>query len=203
MALSLHTAPVGQALDLAAVKLQCRMGDLSDEDAYFAGVLIPAVADRAEASTRRALLTQTWDLVLDRFPSGTGLELPKPPLISVTFVHYLDTAGVTQTWSSSLYLVEAPAGPRCARGRIELPFAGIWPITLDQPGAVTIRFVAGYGAGSDIPPLLTMAMLMDVGTLFENRESVLTGPRQQAIQMPSSTQDIYRTYRSDRTQRLD
>ncbi len=203
MALSLHTAPVGQALDLAAVKLQCRMGDLTDEDAYFAGVLIPAVADRAEASTRRALLTQTWDWVLDAFPREPFLEIPRPPLVSVTFVHYVDTAGVTQTWSASAYLVQTPAGARCARGRIALPFAGVWPVTLDQMGAVTIRLVAGYGAGSDIPPLLTMAMLMDVGTLFENRESVLTGPRQQAIQMPSSTQDIYRTYRSDRTQRLD
>ncbi len=138
MALSLHTAPVGQALDLAAVKLQCRMGDLTDEDAYFAGVLIPAVADRAEASTRRALLTQTWDWVLDAFPREPFLEIPRPPLVSVTFVHYVDTAGVTQTWSASAYLVQTPAGARCARGRIALPFAGVWPVTLDQMGAVTL-----------------------------------------------------------------
>jgi len=204
MALSLYTAAVGPALDLATLKAQCRLSpDQTDEDDYLASVLVPMASDRAEVSTRRALLTQTWDWVLDGFPDDDYLEIPKPPLVTVSFVHYVDPDGVTQTWSTSDYLVQAPAGPRCKRGRIALPFAGIWPVTLSQMGAVTIRFVAGYGASPAIPPLIVMGMLMDAATLFENRESVLTGARQQAIPMPSSSQDIYRTYRSVPTQRLD
>jgi hypothetical protein len=97
------------------------------------------------------------------------------------------------------YLVQAPAGPRCKRGRIALPFSTVWPVTLQQMGAVTIRFVAGY---TDIPSLLVAGMLMDAGMLFENRESILTGLRAAAVPIPSGTQDIYETYRSYPTQRL-
>lgn len=211
MALTQVSAATGPALDLAVVKTQCRISaDVTDEDDYVSGVLIPAVADRGEASTGRAFLgPQTWDYALEGFPRDWYLEIPKPPLVSVTSVTYVDMGGVTQTWpllntlGQPNYLVQAPAGPRCARGRIALPFAGIWPIARPQLGAVTVRFVAGYGGPSALPPLLRLAMLMDAGTLFETRESVLTGNRQQAIQLPSGTQDIYRTYRSACTQRLD
>ncbi len=205
MPLSLYTAAVGPAIELATLKAQVRLTpDQTDEDDYLVSVLGPMASDRAELSTRRALLTQTWDWILDGFPEDGYLEIPKPPLVSVSFVHYVDPAGVTQTLTVTTdYLVQAPVGPRCKRGRIALPFSGVWPVTLEQMGAVTIRFVAGYGASAAIPPLLVMGMLMDAATLFENRESVLTGARQQAIQMPSSSQDIYRTYRSVPTQRLD
>ncbi len=205
MPLSLITAPVGQAMDLAVVKLQCRVdADFTDEDDYFADVLIPMAADRAEIDTRRALLgPQTWDYVLDEFPREGYLEIPKPPLVGVTFVRYVDTGGVTQTMTvGTQYLVQAPAGPRCKRGRIALPFATIWPITLRQMGAVTVRFVAGYGDASTLPPLLRMGMLLDTGTLYENRESILTGAREQAIPLPTGTQDIYDRFRSYPSQRL-
>ncbi len=202
MPLSLITAATGVALDLAMVKAQCRLSaDASDEDDYLASVVTPAVVDRAEAATRRALPGgQIWDLVLDGFPRGYFVEIPKPPLVSVTYVRYVDTSGVTRTLTVNTdYLVQAPAGPRCKRGRIALPFSTVWPVTLQQMGAVTIRFVAGY---TDIPSLLVAGMLMDAGMLFENRESILTGLRAAAVPIPSGTQDIYETYRSYPTQRL-
>jgi uncharacterized phiE125 gp8 family phage protein len=202
MPLSQITASTGVALDLAMVKTQCRLSaDASDEDDYLASVVTPAVVDRAEAATRRALPGgQIWDLVLDGFPRGYFVEIPKPPLVSVTYVRYVDTSGVTRTLTANTdYLVQAPAGPRCKRGRIALPFSTVWPVTLQQMGAVTIRFVAGY---TDIPSLLVAGMLMDAGMLFENRESILTGLRAAAVPIPSGTQDIYETYRSYPTQRL-
>lgn len=205
MPLSLITAATAAALDLATVKAQCRLSDDStDEDDYLASVIVPAVVDRAEASTRRALPgPQIWELVLDQFPREGYIELPKPPLVGVTYVRHVDTAGVTQTLTiNTQYLVQAPAGPRCKRGRIALPFSGVWPVTLRQMGAVTIRFVAGHVSPTAIPGLVVAGMLMDAGMLFENRESVLTGVRAAAVPIPSSTSDIYDTYRSYPTQRL-
>jgi uncharacterized phiE125 gp8 family phage protein len=93
---------------------------------------IRGVRDRAEGATDRAFLTQTWDYTRDGFPDDTVLELPKPPLQSVTHVKYLDTAGVEQTWPATHYVVEAPAGGRCARGRIVLMTNVVWPTTVGQ-----------------------------------------------------------------------
>lgn len=193
--------PVGMALSLEAVKSQCRL-TATNEDDYLSDIVIPAVADRAQAATRRALLTQTWDYVLEEFPRSYYIEIPKPPLVSVTWIKYVDTAGVTQTLPTSGYLVQAPAGARCQRGRIALPFARVWPVTLMQMGAVTIRFVAGYGTSDDIPAQLVMGMVMDASTIYENRESILTGTRAQAIPIPGSTADIYAQFMSYPTQRL-
>lgn len=201
MPLSLITASTGTALDLAVVKAQCRVApDATDEDDYLAQVIVPAVVDRAEGATRRALLgPQTWDLVLEAFPREGWIEIPRPPLVSVSYVHYVDTSGVTRTLTpTTQYLVQAPAGPRCKRGRVALPFATVWPVPLQQMGVVTVRFVAGYVV---IPPLLVSGMLMDAGTLFENRESILTGLRAMAIPIPFSTKEIYDMFRSYPTQR--
>jgi uncharacterized phiE125 gp8 family phage protein len=202
MALSLVDEPATLPLALDDAKDQARI-DVDDEDELIQG-LIGAVTERAELATNRALITQTWDYVLDGFPSGTVIEIPKPPLQSVTFIKYVDTSGVLQMWSSAHYLVQAPAGPRAARGRIALPFAGVWPITLGQMGSVTIRFVCGYGdKAADVPGLLLAGMRLDFGTLYENREGVVLGGRGSAPdELPMGVRDIYRAYKSWPTQRV-
>lgn len=204
MPLSLIAPASGTVVDLASVKAQCRLApDQTDEDDYLVSVLIPAIVDRAEASTRRALRgPQTWELTLEEFPREGYIELPKPPLVSVSSISYVDTGGVTRTLTGAQYLTQAPAGPRCRRGRVGLPFATIWPITIRQLGAVTVRFVAGYVDPLPIPGLLVSGMLMDAGTLFETRESVLTGLRAMAIPIPFSTKEIYDMFRSYPRQRL-
>ena len=202
MSLSLFAPPADEPLTLEEAKAHCLIGSaITDQDALLEA-FIPGVRERAEQATGRAMLIQTWDLVLDGFPREPYIELPKPPLVSVTSITYRDTGGVLRTWASTNYLVEAPAGPRCARGRISLPFAAIWPITLPQAGSVTARFVCGYGDAGDVPALLKVAMLLDVGTWYLNRESVLTGSREQAIELPLGSSAVYRAYHSPATQRL-
>lgn len=207
MALSLITGPTAEPLDWARVQKQIRQ-DGNEADAEFVtNVLIPAGRDRGEQRTGRAFVgPQTWQLILDSFPPEDYIELPLPPLIDVDFVKYRDTAGVLQTWSSTLYLTEIPAGPRCLRGRIALPFAGIWPITLRQRGAVTIQFQCGYvGTDSDpsagLPPLLIAAMLADIAALYEHREAVVVDTRAASIDVPGLSKDIYKSYKSRGTQR--
>lgn len=164
---------------------------------------ITAVRERGELATNRAFLPQTWDYILDGFPGDGFIEIPKPPLVSVTYVHYVDTGGVTRTLTANTdYLVQAPAGPRCARGRIALPFAGVWPVTLRQMGAVTVRFVAGYASAAAVPGMLKAAMKLDLGMLYQNREGVVLGLRGSPEELPMGLRAMYWSYRSHATQRL-
>jgi hypothetical protein len=150
-------------------------------------------ADGGSGGTGRALVTQTWDLALDRFPTlwsanlsgyggervflgggGSGLvpiRLPKPPLVSVTSVTYIDPNGVSQIWSPTLYGVDAPSGDYAEPGRLFPVFGEIYPPTRTQPGAVTIRFTAGYGAAPAVPAALKAGMKLLIGNWWVNREA--------------------------------
>lgn len=202
MALSLVTGPTDEPLDLNIIKPHLKASGVLPEDNLVRTVYAPAARERGELATGRAFLTQTWDLILDAFPEGGFIAIPKPPLQSVTSITYVDMAGVTQTWASSNYLVQAPAGPRAKRGRVALPFAGIWPIARPQMGAITVRFVCGYGDSyADMPDLLRWAMLQDVGTMFVNREGVVLGLKGSPEELPLGIRAVYWAYRSHTTQR--
>lgn len=199
--LSLVTPPSGEPISLEEARQQVRREDVVDydDDAFMVGILIPAARSRAEKETGRQFLEATWDLRLDRFPCGTydAIEVPKSPLLTVTGITYVDTDGVTQTWSSSKYVVDAPAGPTAKRGRISLAYGESWPSTRYQPNAVTVRFTAGYGdQGADVPPRLRQAMLLDIGTMFEHREDIVVGQGYAIAPFPIGVEQIYRSFRS-------
>ena len=143
MPLTLVTPPTLEPLTLAEATSHLRV-DLNDDDDLITD-LITAAREYAETVTRRALLTQTWDLKLDAFPasSGTPVRLPFPPLQSVTSIQYVDTNGDTQTWSSDDYIVDAPSGPQAVQGRITPAYQESYPTTRGIINAVTIRFVTG------------------------------------------------------------
>lgn len=204
MPLSIVTPPIAEPLTWSQAQKHLRQDGLDDDQVFVETILIPAARDRAELATRRAMLTQTWDYVLDEFPRGGYIEIPKPPLVSVTYVQYVDMAGVTQTWGASNYLVQAPAGPRCQRGRVSLPFAAVWPIVLPQAGAITVRFICGYGSsGADLPPMLVVAQLQDVGTLYESREAIVVDDKRvSSIEVPGFSREIYKKFRSNVVQRV-
>lgn len=193
------TVESGEPIALAMAKRQCSVpAEDFAHDVFFQTQAIPAARERAETATRRQLRRATCDLVLDRFPHCSVIELPRPPLLAVTWIRYVDIAGATQTWSASEYLVQTPAGPRCRRGRITPGHGYTWPATRAQMGAVTIRFTCGWGGtpgGSPtpvaVPPLLVQGMLMDLATLFEHRESV---SEVSLTEVPRGAQSIYRAF---------
>jgi len=157
--------------------------------------LITAARMAAENFTRRALVTQTWDWKLDGFP--TSFHVPLPPLISVTSLAYVDTAGATQTLTVTTdYLVDAPVGPYADPGRVTLPFGRIWPIPIQQVNSVTLRFVAGYGAASAVPEAIKSAIKLIVGHLYANRENVVITDRGSIVQeMPQGVESLLWPYR--------
>ena len=214
MSLHLVAAPAVEPITLEDLRNHLRIGD-GVEDAYLKR-LQRAVRMRCERATRRALITQTWDLYLDQWPTWDGyhggrtfepvstvlppggwVEIPKAPLQSITYVKYTALDGTLTTWDTSNYLVDTPTGEYCRRGRLGLGWVKVWPIIRPVQNAIQIRFDAGYGDNpSDVPEMLIQAMLLDAGTLFDIRGSVLAGTRAAEIEIPSTTNDIYLSFRS-------
>lgn len=172
MALFLVTPVTTEPVSLVEAKLQCRV-DTTDEDALLTA-LISAAREHGETFTHRALAQQTWDWKLDDFPCSAyePLVLPKPPVTSITSISYVDANGTTQTWSSSNYVTDLPAGPWAAPARIAPAYGLTWPSVRDQMSAATVRFVCGY---TTAPEAVKAALKLLIAHWYRNRESVGEG----------------------------
>jgi uncharacterized phiE125 gp8 family phage protein len=153
--------PAEEPVSLQEARTHLRLE--SGEDDYIVG-LIAAARRYCEAFQNRVYVTQTWDLFLDAFPPGC-IEVPLPPLQSVEFIKYKDSSGVLRTLDSSAYVVEAYSEP----GLIFRAYGECLPSTYPEANAVQIRFVAGYGDVSAVPPEVKQAILLKVADLYEHR----------------------------------
>jgi len=169
MALVLVTPPAVEPLTLAEVKLAFRLDETSTLEDSYLNSLIKAARESAEDFLGRALIEQQWGLFLDDFPAGPTIEIPKPPLVSVTHVKYTDPNGVVQTLTLDVdYVVDAKTEP----GWVILPEAKSWPTVKESVHVVEIQFKCGYGAAaSAVPETIRLAMLHIVGHWYENREA--------------------------------
>jgi len=184
--LSLYAAPGTEPVSLAEAKAHLRVTH-TDEDSLIAE-LIAAARQWFEEQTYRALVTQTWDLKLDEFPRGEDpIRLPRAPLQSVTSITYTDTVGATQTLAAAAYVVSATRQP----GVIRPAYGYVWPEAQDKPDAVTVRFVAGYGAAAAVPAQIKAAIKLLIGQLYEFREQLTERPTQE---IPAGAQRIMQLY---------
>jgi uncharacterized phiE125 gp8 family phage protein len=165
------TEPTVEPLTAAEVRDHLHIDDsVADED--FAG-WIAAARQEAEHLTGRALITQTWERVLHAFPVGR-IPLGMPPVVSITSVKYIDTAGVEQTLSASAYTLDEVSDPGWLYPSVAYP---TWPSTqADRPNAVRVRFTCGYGAASSaVPAPIRHWMKLRIGTMEKLRDGVVIG----------------------------
>ena len=170
MTLKLISEPGAEPLSLSEAKLHLRVEHSVDDDLITA--LIKAAREQAEHLTGRALITQTWARVLDAFPAAE-IELGMPPVQSIASITYVDAAGDTQTLDADDYSLDTTTPPGWV-----LPSATLstWPSTLDTANAVTVTFVAGYGAtGASVPEAIRTWMKLQLGTMYKHRESIVAG----------------------------
>ena len=124
-------------------------------------------------------------MALDQFPEyAMGFDLDRPPVASITSVKYTDTAGAEQTITSTNYTLSLYGDSR----RVIPKYLYQWPITRDIPDAVRIVYVTGYTA---LPTAAKAAILLLVGHLYENRETVNIGNI--TSELPFSTQALLDT----------
>ena len=170
MTLRLITPPAAEPLSLTELRTYARLDTDNSPDALLT-MLLTAARTVAENRTGRALITQTWELVLDKFPAAE-LELGMLPLQSITSVKYYDGAGVLQTLVGTAYALDADTLP----GWLLPAYNTTWPDTYAIANAVIIRFVAGYGAaGSFVPAELRMWIAAQVAAAYNNPDGTLPG----------------------------
>lgn len=169
MRLRLIAAPSTEPLTVDEARLQILETDTAQDAALEAWIATAREQlDGPDGILGRALITQTWELLLDRFPCDREIALPLPPLQSVESIKYLDASGVEQTVATSVYGADIAAQP----GVVYLKRGQSWPVTFDERNAVVIRFIAGYGDDADaVPQRLRSAMKLHIGDLFANREA--------------------------------
>lgn len=126
---------------------------------------IDAAVDLAQDYCMRKFLNDT---VIEKFDQFPAVIRPRyAALVSVTSIQYVDSNGETQTLDASNYQVATDSEP----GRILPAWNCSWPSTRDQAEAVTITYVAGYGASvSDIPSKVLHAIYQTVAVFLNNRE---------------------------------
>lgn len=186
-AMRVTTAPAIEPVTLSEAKLHLRVDHTADDSLITA--LIVAAREQAEAFTSRAFIEQTITLKFDAFPEY--FRLPRPPLVSVTSIAYLDSAGASQTISNTLYRVDAQSEP----GRVTVAYGQSWPATHDVTGAVTVVYKAGYSATSaSVPASIKHAILMMVESLYENRGDIMVGLSVQ--EMPQTSKTLLFAYRA-------
>jgi len=154
------TAPVS----LTEAKAHLRV-DFTDDDAVIQGYIDAAVShlDGWGGILGRCMVTQTWR---QDFPQFCDLiRLPFPDAQSATLA-YLDVNGDEQAFTG-FHLVSDAMG-----GGLVLEDGQNWPQTANRPDAVRVTGVYGYGGADDVPWSLKAAILLHVGTLYENRETL-------------------------------
>lgn len=165
-------APTVEPVSLSDAKVHLRV-DHADEDALISAC-IKAAREQAETITGRTLITTTLLLTLDAWPDSVAIELPRGPVQSVSAVAYVDVDGTVQTLLGTAYALDN-AGDDSPH--YLLPAYGTaWPAARDTANAVTVTYVAGYGAaGSSVPGPVRQWLLLALGEMYAHREATVTG----------------------------
>lgn len=164
MALKLKTAPSVTPISLTEAKMHCRV-DATDDDELITALINAAVSylDGYSGILGRCLMPQVWQLCYDAFPSGP-LQIPLGPVISIDSVEYVDpVSGNYVAWNAANYETDLVS--------LEAWIAPVdsWPTPMTTLNAVRITFTAGYADAASVPPAIRHAMLLLIGTWYENR----------------------------------
>lgn len=182
-----------EPVTLDEAKLWCKVDAADDDDLLTA--LITAARQSAEDYTRRAFITQSWKLSLDRprghdIPSGVydlpitalcgelpkAVELPRHPVRSISSVTTFATDNTDSEFADYTLIGT----------KLVLTQDGFWPSNLRNIGCVEIVTSNGYGDASSVPEAIKTAIKMHVMAMYDGRT---------VCDMPSSCELLLRQYR--------
>ena len=183
---SLKVITAGDAvLTLSEVKLHLKI-DSSADDTLITN-LISAATESCQEYTNRYFTTTVVEQYSDTF-AGVK-QLYKSPVISITHIKYYDSNNSLQTWDAANYIVDNVSQP----ARIGLEVEKSYPEIADRMNAVVVKYSVGYGAATDVPQAIKSAILLTIGNLYENRQSVITG--RTATELPLSSQYLLNQFK--------
>ena len=111
-----------------------------------------------------SIAQRTYELSLDQFPSGP-INVAMPPVVSVESVTVGE--GSDALLDPDTYIVDDFNAP------VRLVPVDTWPTVTAATNLIRIRYVTGFGTGSDDVPLpweIRAAMLLLLGSLYAHRE---------------------------------
>jgi uncharacterized phiE125 gp8 family phage protein len=181
---TLITPPAEAPVSLDEVKEHATV-DFADDDALLTGLLGAAVAhlDGFRGVLGRALVTQTWQV--QRSSWARSIRLPVPDVSAVT-INYADVDGIEQSVSASsvsVFPIATGTLISIADG-FDLP-----ALEAGNPAPLNIRFTCGFGAASDVPDSLKLAIKALAATWYETRTS------QPGEALPLGVDALIRPYR--------
>lgn len=143
------------SLNLAKQHLRLDTDDGTDDDLI--KHLIEVATERAEHELGRSLLTKTYQVLV----AHIGVISLIPNLVNIISVVYIDCDGIETTLTSDDYI-----------------FSDAWPVPKIYPkrtneNRIKITYTAGYGNADAIPKAIKQWVLVDLATLYENREAVM------------------------------
>lgn len=177
--------------------------------------LIVAAREYVEEFTRRALITQTWTMYMDRWPQtqdplgwwdgvregsissgdARSLTLPIGPLQSVKSIKTFDQDNNETLFPDTNYFLNTTATP----GEVILNTGVVWPTFTRNRMGIEVVYVAGYGdAATDVPSPLRMAIKQLVTHWYEDREFTKTQSDQNQAIAPLHVQSILNRYKVHR-----
>lgn len=168
MALVETTPPTSYPVTVDEAREHCRIGH-TDDDPYISD-LIGVAVEHAQTHMHRQIMPATWTLYLDNWPDV--IELPRPPLASVTHLKYYDTGATLQTLTAVTdYVVDTYSTP----GRITLAYTKSWPDLHTIENAIECKYIAGYATAALVPLRIKQAIKLMVRHWYAMREPVITG----------------------------
>lgn len=144
------------------------------KDAYITS-LIKSARIMCEKYAGLSFITQERRIKLDTFPlNGEPIKVPYGPLQTIDSFTYLNDDGTTTTMVENTdFAVDEHSGI-CRLFAIGLDGeVDSWPTDVRKyPQAVTIEYTAGYDAAYNepLPELVKQAILLQVASMFENRQ---------------------------------
>ena len=160
----LLAGPAEEPVSLAEAKAFLKV-DEGAEDALIS-TLIGAARLHIEGVTGKALLTQSWRIVLDEWPDNGVVRLPVSPLMSVTSIAAVDESGGSHEIALAQFMSEPD--------RLIVPRVVIVMPVLRARQGLEIDYLAGYGPDpADVPADLRQALLGLVAHWYEHRDAVI------------------------------
>lgn len=165
------TQPSVEPVSLADAKLHLRVTQAAEDDLIQS--LIVSARNIIEEELGLSLITTTWQQKRQQFPFHPNrILLDRAPVVAITSITYVDSANATQTLDSSRYISSLTHRPAW----VMPAYADVWPDARGYNDDVTVTFTAGFGTtANDVPASIKQAMLLLIGTMYENRESLVTG----------------------------
>lgn len=177
--------PPAPGIDTDLVQAHLRV-DHADDAALIDAFVAAAVShiDGPAGWLGRCIWPQTLELRQDALCGS--VRLPYGPVTGIASVKTVDVDGVEQTMSAEDYVLTNA-------GDLVLAHNAVWPTLRGDTEGVRIRYAAGFEV---LPPPVLTAVLLMVGDLYANRETVVTGTSAAAVPMSMTVQNLLAPFKA-------